>query len=222
CSTLTSEFTVAERMRTKWTSAIYAFFDPTPTVEYRKGRRYHTFRCLAKGCSKSVSRCLKTGDATSTGNMRKHARHCWGDEIIDAADQAANISVVREKIVKPFLRDGSITAAFKRSKKGKVTYSHRQHTKAETKGFNCLMKTGRPGYYIPSPSTVSRDVKLVFARARNRIAKLLQEHDGDLNFATDAWTSPNHRAFIALTVHFLFNGEPISILLDLVEVDEVR
>ncbi|TFY61175.1 hypothetical protein EVG20_g7153 [Dentipellis fragilis] len=157
-----------------------------------------------------------------------------------ATYQAANISVAREKIVKPFLRDGSITAAFERSKKGKVTYSHRQHTKAETKaeiirwvseslrpfnivsdrGFNCLMKTGRPGYYIPSPSTVSCDVKLVFARARNRIAKLLQEHDGDLNFVMDAWTSSNHHAFIALTIHLMFNGEPISILLDLVEVDE--
>jgi hypothetical protein len=28
---------------------------------------------------------------------------------------------------------GSITAAFKRKGKGKVTYSHRQHTKMETK-----------------------------------------------------------------------------------------
>ena len=28
---------------------------------------------------------------------------------------------------------GSITAAFKRQGKGKVTYSHRQHTKMETK-----------------------------------------------------------------------------------------
>jgi hypothetical protein len=36
------------------------------------------------------------------------------------------------------------------------------------------MKTGRPEYYIPSPSTVSRDVKKVFAKVRNRIARMLQ------------------------------------------------
>lgn len=41
-------------------------------------------------------------------------------------------------------------------------------------GFKKLMKTGRPGYYLPSPSTVSRDVKMVFARTRQRVAKLLQ------------------------------------------------
>jgi hypothetical protein len=41
-------------------------------------------------------------------------------------------------------------------------------------GFNCLMKTGRPDYYIPLPSTVSRDVKKVFAHTRQQIAKLLQ------------------------------------------------
>jgi hypothetical protein len=34
----------------------------------------------------------------------------------------------------------------------------------------------------------------------------------------DAWTSPNHKAYIAITVHFEQNGKPISVLLDLVEV----
>jgi hypothetical protein len=39
-----------------------------------------------------------------------------------------------------------------------------------------------------------------------------------LSFATDAWTSPNHKAYVAVTVHFEENGVPISMLLDLVEV----
>ena len=42
------------------------------------------------------------------------------------------------------------------------------------RGFLSLMKTGRPGYYVPSPSTVSRDVKQVFARTRARVAEMLQ------------------------------------------------
>ena len=33
---------------------------------------------------------------------------------------------------------------------------------------------GRPGYYVPSASTVSRDVRLVFGRTRERIVKLLK------------------------------------------------
>lgn len=40
--------------------------------------------------------------------------------------------------------------------------------------FNALMKTGRPEYYIPSASTISRDVKQVFTKVRGRIAKVLQ------------------------------------------------
>ena len=32
------------------------------------------------------------------------------------------------------------------------------------------------------------------------------------------WTSPNHKAFIAITVHFEIDGTPVSLLLDLVEV----
>jgi hypothetical protein len=107
------------------------------------------------------------------------------------------------------------------------------------RGFQKLMKTGRPGYYIPSPSTVSRDVQMVFVRTRQRIARMLQvsegsrqtvlereltnikEYDGKLNFATDAWTSPNHKAFVALTVHLEQKGKPLCIILDVVEVAKV-
>jgi hypothetical protein len=39
-----------------------------------------------------------------------------------------------------------------------------------------------------------------------------------LSFATDAWTSPNHRAFIALTVHFEHDGTPVCLLLDILEL----
>jgi hypothetical protein len=40
--------------------------------------------------------------------------------------------------------------------------------------FEILMKTGRPGTSIPSPSTVTRDVKLVFERTRERINRILK------------------------------------------------
>ena len=36
------------------------------------------------------------------------------------------------------------------------------------RGFQSLMKTGRPEYHIPSEQTVSRDVKQVFVHARKR------------------------------------------------------
>ena len=44
----------------------------------------------------------------------------------------------------------------------------------EDHGFQYLMKAGRLEIYIPSATTVSQDVKLVFARTRERIAKMLQ------------------------------------------------
>jgi hypothetical protein len=67
--------------------------------------------------------------------------------------------------------------------------------------FQWLMKTGRPDLYIPSRSTVSCDVKLIFAKSHTWIAKILHNHPGKLSFATDTWTSPNHKAFIVVTVH---------------------
>ena len=48
--------------------------------------------------------------------------------------------------------------------------------------------------------------------------KFEKKYDSRLNFATDAWTSPNQRAFVAVTVHLEHKGKPISMLLDIVEV----
>lgn len=39
-----------------------------------------------------------------------------------------------------------------------------------------------------------------------------------MSFATDAWTSPNHKAYIAVTIHFENEGKPVSMLPDIVEV----
>jgi hypothetical protein len=44
-------------------------------------------------------------------------------------------------------------------------------------GFQSLMKTGRPDYYIPSPETVSCDVRNVFIYCWERITRMLQVSD---------------------------------------------
>ncbi|EJD50328.1 hypothetical protein AURDEDRAFT_40423, partial [Auricularia subglabra TFB-10046 SS5] len=164
-----------ERLSVKWTSPIYAFYQPVPSIGYTNGRRYHEFHCFKRGCKQGIKRYLDGNDSSSTGNMRKHARSCWGADVVEEADKAKNASEARRGVTEPIARTGSIDAAFERTGKGKVTYSHRQHTKAETRaeivkwvacaarpfsivedeGFRMLMKTGRPDYWIPSASTVA-------------------------------------------------------------------
>ena len=41
-------------------------------------------------------------------------------------------------------------------------------------GFQSLMRTGQPEYYLPHPSTVSQDVKVVFVNAQIQVASTLQ------------------------------------------------
>lgn len=65
--------------------------------------------------------------------MRKHAKICWGAETVAAADATKDLIGAREVLTRSKLKDGSITADFTRIGKGKVTYSHRQHTKTEAR-----------------------------------------------------------------------------------------
>ena len=55
-----------------------------------------------------------------------------------------------------------------------VSESKRLFKIVDDRGFRSLMKTGRPEYPIPSPQTVSKDVRNVFVSVRKRIAKMLQ------------------------------------------------
>jgi hypothetical protein len=88
-----------------------------------------------------VRRFLDTADGKSTSNLRRHAKICWGEEAVAGADVAKTHGSARE-IVEKSLRmpNASITAMFERVKgKGKVAYSHKQHTKTEARyAFICL------------------------------------------------------------------------------------
>ncbi|KAI0776428.1 hypothetical protein BC629DRAFT_1290519, partial [Irpex lacteus] len=213
-----------ERLQNKWTATVYGFFDPDVTL-VRNGKRYaHEFRCLGYGCSKKILRYLDTKDSTSTNNLRSHVKVChgWGENILKEADLAGLSAKETRARVQSIPREGSITAAFAR-KDGKkpVTFSTRQLTRSETRfdrGFVRLMKTGRPQHWLPSPSTISRDTKRVFIRVRQRISNMLREYPGRLSFTADAWTSPNHRAFVAFLVHLEHDGKPLCFPLDVLEV----
>src|ERR1700744_3775107 len=65
-----------EQLMKHWKTPIYAFFRPSPTIEYIGGRCAHVFECGAKVCKgqgrngQNVQCYLNTADATSTSNLR--------------------------------------------------------------------------------------------------------------------------------------------------------
>ncbi|KAG2032501.1 hypothetical protein BDR03DRAFT_935937 [Suillus americanus] len=189
-----------ERLMKDWTSPIYAFFKPTPGIEYNDGCHCHMFKCTARGCKHRVRQYLDKKDVKSTGNMRKHVKSCWGEAALQAAMEYG--------VVKSLLDTGSIQTSFNRKGKGKVVYSHCQHTRMGTRF--ALMKPRRPEYHIPSPSTVARDVKQVFVKTCKWIAQMLQNYDRELNLA-----------YVAVSVHLEHEGQPFSMILDIVELPKV-
>ena len=67
----------------------------------------------------------------STGNLHKHAKILWGEEVVAAAVKTCDVQSACEALGKLKSVDSLITAAFQWVTKGKITYSHRQHTTAE-------------------------------------------------------------------------------------------
>jgi len=120
----------------RWDAPVYVFFKPIPAIEYFDNRKAHVFECGATSCrqkTKYIRRFLYTGDTSSTSNLRCHAKVCWGEEAVTAADRTGSTATACKALANQSGTDGSITAAFECVGKGKVTYSHRQHTKAESR-----------------------------------------------------------------------------------------
>ncbi|KAJ7224709.1 hypothetical protein GGX14DRAFT_350609, partial [Mycena pura] len=155
----------------------------------------------------------KAADRSSTSNLMKHATKCWGGDVVKARMQGVDAQA----------RDGSIFSAFARAHERPALPSDRTLSEAELRH---ILGAGRPEYRLPGRRTVSRDLYAAYERClllcySYYILIVVQEYPGRLSFGTDAWTSPNHRAFVAWTVHLHHEGELISFPLDVYEVPEV-
>jgi hypothetical protein len=102
-----------------------------------------------------------------------------------------------------------------------ITENNRPTTIIEDRELRELLLTGRPNMELPSATTITRDIRSSFDFCHDRIAKILTELPGKVHFVTDAWTSPNHRSFVAWTVHLEHDGNMLTFLLDIIEVAEV-
>ena len=121
-------------------SPIYSFFHTDVKIERSEaGRVAHIFKCFAIHCAgkgkdaRLVCRFTDKGDKNSTSNLKRHAEGCWGKAIVEQAIECGDISIAQKALKNAMLQDGRITAVFKRTGKGKLTYSHRQHNKSETR-----------------------------------------------------------------------------------------
>ena len=68
----------------------------------------------------------------------------------------------------------------------------------------------------PSASTVSRDMREIYAITRKHVGKILASHDGHLHLCLDGWTSPNVFSFLGVTVHRVLDGKANSFVLDFI------
>jgi hypothetical protein len=99
-------------MKKRWRAPIYGFFKPMPIIEYKEERWVHVLHCLADDCSTVVRRFVDRDSSTS--NLIKHAKRCFGEDTVKAAMTAKNATEVRDKIVGGILRNGKLTTMFEK------------------------------------------------------------------------------------------------------------
>ena len=146
CPTEIVHMHLTERLANDWTSAMYAFFEPHPSIKTVDSHRCHVFKCAIPDCKGKgpnphiVWRFLDTGNRKSTSNMHKHAKQCWGEGVVSEVDQAKasslDLSAIQAGLAAAKkLRDGSIMASFERKGKGKHLFHTPAHLHQNTVYF---------------------------------------------------------------------------------------
>ncbi|KAJ6615157.1 hypothetical protein B0H10DRAFT_1718280, partial [Mycena sp. CBHHK59/15] len=208
------------KAKASWTSHIYAFYLGDVKIEYRNDQLHHIFTCSARNCKHTIARNQTTKDSKSTKNLRLHAKKCWGEDNVLAAEKVKSLGEACKLLKENSgVRNQRLTDIFKaHAAAGGKSFSHVPLTNEQSRAYRKLMKSGRPSAYIPSPTTIARDVKLLFNKTRERLKRHFQNTPACISLATDAWTSPNHRAYVAVSGHLEEEGKRINCLLDFVEV----
>ncbi|KAI0739286.1 hypothetical protein C8Q80DRAFT_1063812, partial [Daedaleopsis nitida] len=98
-----------ECLRKRWTARIYGLYGPEVTADIVNGSTCHIFKCLK--CRHLIQRNLLTTDQGLTGNLLKHAKVCWGKDIVKQIGGASDISEAH-KAVKGFMKTGKLTVYF--------------------------------------------------------------------------------------------------------------
>ncbi|KAJ7587040.1 hypothetical protein C8J56DRAFT_786832, partial [Mycena floridula] len=204
-----------------WTAPIYQFFKP-PVLKFDDtGRPYHWFACDLKTCrgqgAHGVKRYADTSDSSGTKNLKRHAKTCFGEDALMAADKA-----------KSQPQDQSTTAWGRQSSK---PAPHKPFTLSTMQAtlVQWITESNRPVHItkvwkfveLPLQSTIACDIETAFEHSLKSVSDRLNKYSGKLSFTTDAWTSPNHRAFVAWTIHLQHEGKPLDFLLDIYEVPTV-
>ena len=90
----------------------------------------HVFECIAETCkargkkARQVNRYLDKADARSTSNLRKHAKVCWGPDVVEAGDRTKNIEATRAVVAGIASRQSSKASesVLEKAGKGKLSY----------------------------------------------------------------------------------------------------
>ena len=132
-------------MSKDWKPPAYVFYEAVPEIEYVGGCWSHIFKCMAVGCKYRPQHYLDTKDKSSTSNLIKHIKQCWGDEVWKAVLECKDAGEAHAAVMKPFAKNSNIMVSFERTGKGKVTYMHCQYTNISSYHLHHVI----PGCYQP-------------------------------------------------------------------------
>jgi hypothetical protein len=92
-------------------------------------------------------------------------------------------------------------------------------TLVEEEDFRPMLEHFRPGFSIPSAKTIREEVVKMYGEESGHVRDRLRKADSRISLSLDCWASPNTKAFLGITAHYIDDAwTPHSLVLDFVHL----
>ncbi|OJT02096.1 hypothetical protein TRAPUB_7442 [Trametes pubescens] len=186
-----------------WRSSVYTHYRPPQIIPGPNGTSTYRFICK-KYPTKHVDRA---DSEDSTGNLRRHADCCDPDETAESD----LLSIYAHGVTYTAQRMRLLLALW-------CARRHRPYAIVEDPEIQEVFRMLYSRVYIPSRTTVSRDVRTLHRDMKLGLMQLLAGLSCRLHLCVDGWTSPNVLSFLGITVHWHWDGEIRHVILDFVRL----
>lgn len=101
-----------------------------------------------------------------------------------------------------------------------VVRSDQPFTAVEDEDFRSLLSRPKPDIAVPSADTIKNEIMKTYEEKKACIGDQLRNAGSKISLTLDCWTSPNAKAFLGITAHYIDDvWVPRSLVLDFVPLD---
>ncbi|KAK6992134.1 ribonuclease H-like domain-containing protein, partial [Favolaschia claudopus] len=206
--------------RKSWKSAVYDHYTVSLERQLDKDSNPHCliflFTCRFDPKNHNVQRRKRIQNSQGTSNLARTMKTCCESRKVEVgADSSKGAQQDLHRSVSRY------TPAHHRALIAlRCAASHRPFNSVTDPLYLEEVELLRPGTNVPSPSTVSRDVRALYEEGSKQVKEYFRDYEGAIHCVVDGWTAPIVASYLGVVIIWFSLGKIHRTILEFIRLKE--